>query len=422
MARLISFDNKYKKVLFGIMFLFIFLVISAIFFSNFKFTKKDRVETAIVNNEGDLTINYVNGQDLYCDDECSYVLSINSNAKEQLFYSIKLENLKVKGKVEVTLLDEKDNVLYQDKIKNSEEMLFSLKKIAPDEVLRYKIVVKADKRSWIEGTILAINESESSKTFGDIILLNNTLSTNMTMVGSETANENEGLIASQDDNGTSYYFRGNVENNYVNINNTLFRIVRINGSGSVRLVLNDVLENKAKYSANASDVLFDNSAIKNTLNDWLNKNFEQYMDYFVEDDFCIDTSFGNYMNNINYANTQDRIFTLKAPSLSCNGTRYESKVGLLTIDEVVMAGALKNKNNTNYYLYNPSIQGDYMTMSTYFINNDNEVILLNIKNDGSIGEGIKASDGSLIRPVVNISTNVKVSGSGMKGDPYIILS
>ena len=67
----------------------------------------------------------------------------------------------------------------------------------------------------------------------------------------KVATENEGMYAAQDDLGTSYYFRGAVNNNWVkfgktihgNINysdatlrDTLWRIIRINGDGSIRMI------------------------------------------------------------------------------------------------------------------------------------------------------------------------------------------
>ncbi|HBA37323.1 MAG TPA: hypothetical protein DCY94_01240, partial [Firmicutes bacterium] len=48
----------------------------------------------------------------------------------------------------------------------------------------------------------------------------------------ETAN---GLYSMEDDYGTSYYFRGAVENNYVKFVGFYWRIIRINGDGSVRM-------------------------------------------------------------------------------------------------------------------------------------------------------------------------------------------
>ena len=48
-----------------------------------------------------------------------------------------------------------------------------------------------------------------------------------------------------DDYGISYYFRGNVNDNYVSFANKTWRIVRINGDGSVRIILDDVIKNES---------------------------------------------------------------------------------------------------------------------------------------------------------------------------------
>jgi hypothetical protein len=45
-----------------------------------------------------------------------------------------------------------------------------------------------------------------------------------------------GMYAATDDYGTSYYFSGAVDNNWVKFNNMYWRIVRINGDGSIKLV------------------------------------------------------------------------------------------------------------------------------------------------------------------------------------------
>ncbi len=51
-------------------------------------------------------------------------------------------------------------------------------------------------------------------------------------------NKSEKLLAStEDDYGISYYFRGAVENNYVEYANMCWRIVRVTGDGSIKLVL-----------------------------------------------------------------------------------------------------------------------------------------------------------------------------------------
>ena len=46
----------------------------------------------------------------------------------------------------------------------------------------------------------------------------------------------DGIYASVDDLGTSYYFRGNITNNYVKFAGYYWRIIRINGDGSLRVI------------------------------------------------------------------------------------------------------------------------------------------------------------------------------------------
>ena len=57
---------------------------------------------------------------------------------------------------------------------------------------------------------------------------------------SSNKNTTEALLAStEDDYGTSYYFRGAVKNNYVEFANKCWRIIRVGGDGSVKLVLHN---------------------------------------------------------------------------------------------------------------------------------------------------------------------------------------
>ena len=71
---------------------------------------------------------------------------------------------------------------------------------------------------------------------------------------SSNKNTTESLLAStEDDYGTSYYFRGAVKNNYVQFANKCWRIVRINGDGSVKLVLHNDNTSKASSPCAASN-------------------------------------------------------------------------------------------------------------------------------------------------------------------------
>ena len=77
-------------------------------------------------------------------------------------------------------------------------------------------------------------------TFAETILAKNEVKTPITTPGAAISTASEALLASAvDDYGTSYYFRGAVKNNYVEFANKCWRIVRIVGDGSVKLVLHN---------------------------------------------------------------------------------------------------------------------------------------------------------------------------------------
>ena len=60
-------------------------------------------------------------------------------------------------------------------------------------------------------------------------------------------NTTEAVMASTEDNyGTSYYFRGTVDNNYVEFANKCWRVVRVDGNGNIKLILHN--DNTSKVS------------------------------------------------------------------------------------------------------------------------------------------------------------------------------
>ena len=73
------------------------------------------------------------------------------------------------------------------------------------------------------------------------------------------AEQTSGIFEAEDDYGTSYYFRGNVSNNYVKFAGFYWRIIRINGNGTVRMIyagdasVIDNLPNKLEVLANGYD-------------------------------------------------------------------------------------------------------------------------------------------------------------------------
>ena len=84
-----------------------------------------------------------------------------------------------------------------------------------------------------------INKYISYPTLSDSWYVKSCKSETIAIVEGEIMEYESSLLTTQDDYGTSYYFRGNVEDNYVNFAGMCWRIVRIAGDGSTKLILED---------------------------------------------------------------------------------------------------------------------------------------------------------------------------------------
>jgi len=115
------------------------------------------------------------------------------------------------------------------------------------KIFAFKVNLRAEdseNNPFSEGT-LAYNiienaTSEATVNYNKTSFINPSLQdgTNYTIPVSESSGENERILTYTTDNyGTSYYYRGAVQDNYVLFNNMCFRIVRIEGDGSVKLTL-----------------------------------------------------------------------------------------------------------------------------------------------------------------------------------------
>ena len=114
-----------------------------------------------------------------------------------------------------------DNHISQDADKN--KIFGGLIEITTDEI---KDTMPKGWNDASSGTLLAALRDK------------NTLSEPQTTPGSAVSTSSEAVLASTaDDYGTSYYFRGAVINNFVEYANMCWRIVRVTGDGSIKLVL-----------------------------------------------------------------------------------------------------------------------------------------------------------------------------------------
>ena len=133
-------------------------------------------------------------------------------------------------------------------------------------------------KNW-SGKIVVVS-SASKPTFAETILAKNEVKTPITTPGAAVSTADEALLASaEDDYGTSYYFRGAVTNNYVEFANKCWRIVRVGGDGSVKLILhNDNIArvanpcDAANNSASAAFARFSGTTYKSAFNSSYNDN------------------------------------------------------------------------------------------------------------------------------------------------------
>ena len=323
-----------------------------------------------------------------------------------------------------------------------------------------------------------------------------------------TTASDKGMYSAPDDLGTSYYFRGAVDNNWLkygkytkdmyNCNNgtisatdtgnsctkiassgndIYWRIIRINGDGSIRMIYSGVTppaestkvikttdtslgnspfnanQDKAEYvgymyTLGQQHGTSKSSDIKTYLDNWyanytdLNKTGTKITDQIYCNDRTASTSNVAY-STTNYTTltswnstgtqyyygTYGRIVKDNNPMLTCavdsdrftvnkiNGKGNSAltyPIGLITIDELEMAGNNWSESNTNYYLHTGANYWAGSPREFYVGNGANEFDVL---GDGNLNGGyVRSKFGA--RGVVSLSSESKLLGSGTYNDVY----
>jgi len=319
-----------------------------------------------------------------------------------------------------------------------------------------------------------------------------------------TAND-KGMYKKADDLGTSYYYRGAVNNNWVKFGkegdkDIYWRIIRINGDGSIRMIYTGTTaptestkvvmtgkgtqitinsrntfkfnssENKAEYvgyqyiegqqhgygkcdgTNNASCTVNGNtvynSTIKQKIDKWyagttLKDNSLVSQDQIFCNDRSASTSDVTYSNTYyktltswNSTGTQyyygayGRLSKSKSPVLTCptasdkftvntsNGNgALTYPVGLITADEVAMAGGKSGISNSTYYLYTNEFY--WSGSPDYFSSYSSSTYEFSVSSsNGLTYNGVDAASGA--RPVVSLSSKAKLSGNGTYNDVYTV--
>ena len=305
-----------------------------------------------------------------------------------------------------------------------------------------------------------------------------------------TSNKNttEALLASTpDDYGTSYYFRGAVKNNYVEFANKCWRIVRVGGDGSVKLILhndntasaanpcNSANNNasaafaiysgpayKSRFNPNSSDNAYvgfmygtpgsstyaathantNKSTILTNLETWYTSNLALYENVIDDTVWCndktnvTDTSYNpfgdsdvngsGYARNYTYYGATQRLVSTSGraggtgPSLRCNGelSKINSKVGLITADELAFAGYAYGINNTTTFLHENATDTWWWSLSPSSFLGGIANVWRVLGGSGDYGGIVNGAYG--LRPSISLRSTTSVTGNGTSENPYIV--
>lgn len=223
-------------------------------------------------------------------------------------------------------------------------------------------------------------------------------------------------------NNGSYIFRGENLNNYVSINEQIWRIVKVTTDNEVVLIKQDRIgyesstwddryNNITKYKTGIND--FSVSRVKDSLNKIYKDTKKEYFtdnikNYIVNHNYCIGKRSINSPGNNN--------------SIECATISEPLKVGILTTSEYMMASLDGNCTNAN----SPTCQNyNYLSnkkSSWWLITGlqENTSDVFYIENNGSIKKS-SASSYKALRPVIYLNSKTMYkSGEGTIDKPYIL--
>ncbi len=299
----------------------------------------------------------------------------------------------------------------------------------------------------------------------------------VSIAGAET--EKSLVCSAPDDYGTSYYFRGNVENNWVKFAGYYWRIIRVNGDGTIRMIYSgdasviDALENKEEVLKNGYDdsttrytqigvsafnenfndnayvgymygtpgsstyeqthANINDSTIKTYIDNWyathlLNTEYEKYISDTL---FCNDRSFSTANSGTGAGTSEtsyrwayspwDSIEFRHYPRLLCSQKNDRLLSGTiiypvaLITTDEIALAGGYSTSNLRYYLYTGY---QYWSMTAGYYNIEfNTASIRGISEIGQIG-GIFAYNNFGVKPVINVKANTFQNGDGTALNPY----
>ena len=286
----------------------------------------------------------------------------------------------------------------------------------------------------------------------------------------------KGIFETTDDDGTTYYYRGSVENNYVSFAGYYWRIIRINGDGTIRIIYDGTVAHPngesstdrqvgtSQFNSTYTDNMyvgymytsgnahgFGTSSIIKTANDnFYSSNLASYASYIdTNAGFCGDRSTLNLQSGVgtNTVTTYNKGYlrvSTSSPSLTCeNASDYYTvsssnkgnkaltyPVGLITADEVMLSGSSGGIFDGSYN-YQKTTPSSYLRTGNTFWTMTPAGGYYPFGDAGWYANvfGVNASGGiddygpynALgLRPVLNLKADVTVTGDGTMSNPYRI--
>lgn len=397
------------------------------------------------------------------------------NSKGALKYAV-LDNTSTTSTVTVaSLLNQQFNIVSKGSITNTGKITLLTKQLSNTKLNKYLIVIYADVSkiandamdASFNGTVSAdANQGNIAKiTLTSLNLSPSRGTPNFTKTSID--DKTNGIYSAKDDLGTSYYFRGNVTNNYVKFANKYWRIIRINGDGTIRMIYagtsahangyndssaNDMSIGTSAFNSSRDDNTYvgymygtkgastyanthsntTNSTIKTKLDSWYDTNIvntgnEKYIaDAIYCNDRSVSSGTGIGTTNTTYA-AQTR-GNNGQPTLKCanNNDKFTKSttigngkltkmIGLITSDEVIYAGGKSGTYNQEYYLYSGT---SYWTMAPYSYASDRaRVYIVNYR--GNLSDN-SVSNAIAVRPVVSLKSDAISGGSGTAASPFLV--
>ena len=212
--------------------------------------------------------------------------------------------------------------------------------------------------------------------------------------------------------------------------NMVWRIMRINSDNTVKLILDGTTKptpyNEDTYNSNIlksqNGVNYNNSTVKSTIDEWYSNNIgnTDLDKYVVTSTFC---------NNVSGVQNSTSSYKIDNPTLNCPSEyQINLKAGIISADEYIFAGNIPNHSNKDYvnsYLKNDNISAYWWTMTGSHVYGSMELVY-EIAPEGFISGDYVTSPRNtnnprVARPVITLSSNLTIIGSGTQNDPYKIV-